>query len=67
MAILSVFSRFFGIHDEDFIVTFPRIQVIWDLSFEGKKALWEKLKNAGNTDFSMMWILITIIPIILRI
>ena len=27
MAILSVFSRFFGIHDEDFIVTFPRIQV----------------------------------------
>ena len=42
-------------------------RVIWDLSFEGKKALWEKLKNAGNTDFSMMWILITIIPIILRI
>ena len=27
MAILSVFSRLFGIHDEDFIVTFPRIQV----------------------------------------
>ena len=26
MAILSVFLRFFGIHDEDFIVTFPRIQ-----------------------------------------
>ena len=34
MAILSVFSRFFGIHDEDFIVTFPRIQVEYNLYIE---------------------------------
>ncbi len=27
-------------------------RVIWDLSFEGKKELWEKMKSAGNTDFS---------------
>ena len=30
-------------------------RVIWDLSFEGKKALWEKLKSAGNTDLSIMY------------
>ena len=30
-------------------------RVIWDLSFDGKMALWKKLKNAGNTDFSIMY------------
>ena len=36
IAILSVFSRLFGIHDEDFIVTFPRIQVLYQgLSWGG--------------------------------
>lgn len=30
-------------------------RVIWDLSFPGKLALWDKLKNAGNTDFSVMY------------
>ncbi len=30
-------------------------RVIWDLSFEGKKELWESMYDAGNTDFSMMY------------
>lgn len=30
-------------------------RVIWDLTFEGKKALWDKLKKAQNTDFSIMY------------
>lgn len=30
-------------------------RVIWDLSFPGKLALWDKLKNAGNADFSVMY------------
>lgn len=30
-------------------------RVIWDLSSEGKLALWNKLKNAGNADFSVMY------------
>ncbi len=29
-------------------------RVIWDLSFKGKKALWDKLKKSGNADLSMM-------------
>ena len=30
-------------------------RVIWDLSFDGKKALWGKLKNEGNADLSVMY------------
>lgn len=30
-------------------------RVIWDLSFEGKLALWNKLKAAGNDDLSIMY------------
>lgn len=30
-------------------------RVIWDLSFEGKKALWDKLKTSGNADLSVMY------------
>ena len=30
-------------------------RVIWDLSWEGKKRLWEKMKDAGNTDFSTLY------------
>ena len=30
-------------------------RVIWDLSFEGKKELWAKLKNAGNGGLSVMY------------
>ncbi|MCR5420352.1 MAG: hypothetical protein K6E98_05055 [Lachnospiraceae bacterium] len=30
-------------------------RVIWDLSFDGKIALWNKLKDAGNNDFSIMY------------
>lgn len=30
-------------------------RVIWDLSMDGKIALWDKLKNAGNADFSIMY------------
>ncbi len=30
-------------------------RVIWDLSFEGKKELWESMYDAGNTDFPMMY------------
>ncbi len=30
-------------------------RVIWDLSWEGKKALWERMKESGNTDLSMMY------------
>ncbi len=30
-------------------------RVIWDLSWEGKKALWESMYSAGNTDFPMMY------------
>lgn len=30
-------------------------RVIWDLSFEGKKKLWTLMKEAGNTDFSVMF------------
>ncbi|MCR4739427.1 MAG: hypothetical protein K5886_04095 [Lachnospiraceae bacterium] len=38
---------------EDVMLTDSR--VIWDLTFEGKKALWEKMKNSGNTDLPMMY------------
>ncbi|MCR4655290.1 MAG: hypothetical protein K5770_03560 [Lachnospiraceae bacterium] len=27
-------------------------RVIWDLSYKGKKELWEKMESAGTTDFS---------------
>ncbi|MCR5748045.1 MAG: hypothetical protein K6G03_10090 [Lachnospiraceae bacterium] len=30
-------------------------RVIWDLSWEGKKQLWEIMKKAGNTDLSIMY------------
>lgn len=30
-------------------------RVIWDLSFEGKRELWESMYDAGNTDFPMMY------------
>ena len=30
-------------------------RVIWDLSWEGKKALWKSMYEAGNTDFPMMY------------
>jgi hypothetical protein len=30
-------------------------RVIWDLTWEGKKELWESMYAAGNTDFSMMY------------
>lgn len=30
-------------------------RVIWDLTFNGKLALWNKLKKAGNADFSVMY------------
>ena len=30
-------------------------RVIWDLSWEGKKALWKSMKESGNTDRSMMY------------
>lgn len=30
-------------------------RVIWDLSFEGKKALWEKMLKSGNTNLSIMF------------
>ena len=30
-------------------------RVIWDLTWEGKKALWESMYAAGNTDFPMMY------------
>ncbi len=30
-------------------------RVIWDLSFDGKKRLWKKMSEAGNTDFSTMY------------
>ena len=30
-------------------------RVIWDLTWEGKKALWQSMYAAGNTDFPMMY------------
>ncbi len=30
-------------------------RVIWDLSWDGKKRLWESMSGSGNTDFSMMY------------
>ncbi len=30
-------------------------RVIWDLSWEGKKALWQSMYEAGNTDLPMMY------------
>ncbi len=30
-------------------------RVIWDLSWDGKKKLWEKMRAAGNTDFSTFY------------
>ena len=30
-------------------------RVIWDLTWEGKKALWDSMYAAGNTDFPMMY------------
>ncbi len=30
-------------------------RVIWDLSWEGKKALWESMDEAGNTDLPLMY------------
>ncbi|MBR5406957.1 MAG: hypothetical protein IK111_04845 [Lachnospiraceae bacterium] len=30
-------------------------RVIWDLTWEGKKALWKSMYDAGNTDFPMMY------------
>ena len=30
-------------------------RVIWDLTWEGKKELWQSMYEAGNTDFSMMY------------
>ena len=30
-------------------------RVIWDLSWEGKKKLWQSMSESGNTDFSMMY------------
>ena len=30
-------------------------RVIWDLTWEGKKALWKSMYEAGNTDFPMMY------------
>lgn len=30
-------------------------RVIWDLSFEGKKELWDSMYRAGNTDLSMLY------------
>lgn len=30
-------------------------RVIWDLSFDGKVALWNKLKDAGNDELSIMY------------
>ncbi len=30
-------------------------RVIWDLSWDGKKRLWEEMSSAGNTDFSTFY------------
>ncbi len=30
-------------------------RVIWDLSYPGKKALWERMKESGNTDFPLWY------------
>ncbi|MBO4374097.1 MAG: hypothetical protein J5829_03225 [Lachnospiraceae bacterium] len=30
-------------------------RVIWDLSWEGKRELWKRMKESGNTDASMMY------------
>ena len=30
-------------------------RVIWDLTWEGKKALWQRMYEAGNTDFPMFY------------
>ncbi len=30
-------------------------RVIWDLSWEGKKALWKRMEESGNTDRSMLY------------
>ena len=30
-------------------------RVIWDLTWEGKRALWQSMYTAGNTDFPMMY------------
>ena len=30
-------------------------RVIWDLSWEGKKRLWEKMEESGNTDLSIQY------------
>ncbi|HAG68616.1 MAG TPA: hypothetical protein DCL38_01425 [Lachnospiraceae bacterium] len=30
-------------------------RVIWDLSWDGKKKLWEKLSSSGNTDSSVLY------------
>ncbi|MCR5735911.1 MAG: hypothetical protein K6G22_15030 [Lachnospiraceae bacterium] len=38
---------------EDVMLTDSR--VIWDLTFEGKRALWDKMKKSGNTNLPMMY------------